>query len=287
MSTRPVYQPYSDGKPVPFRWRLGLRPLDLADWLQVTEHYDHETQLKHFYSDTQPATTLRFLDGIEDEGREVLTAIVAHLRELDPLRFGHLTDDPGDRHPLDAAGRLVQEDLVLLVERAGGNGTHLVCGGGSVCFPNRWDLNSKVGQTLAEVHAPVAQLNAQLEQPIDKFLDRLEPDKSFWRLGYSLIETEELYQATDGTAPPGRADVPPEQWWLRVERETLRRFPETRCILFTIHSYLTCLADLAGTDDGLQLAAAIEAMPDDVLDYKSIRDIIPEAVAYLRGPVSV
>lgn len=279
MSTRPAYQPYLDGKPVPFRWRLGLRPLEMAEWLQVTEHYDHETELKRFYSDTQSGTTLRFLDGIEPEGREVLRAIVAHLQAHDPERFADLADDPGDRHPLDAAGRLVQEDLVLLVERPEG----LVCGGGSVCFPNRWDLNSKVGRTMAQVHAPVAQLNQQLEQPIDRFMDRLEPDKSFWRLGYSLIETDELYQATDGTARPERGDVPPDGWWLRVERETLRRFPETRCILFTIHSYLTRLSDLAGTDDGLQLAAAIEAMPDDVLDYKSIRYIIPDAVAYLRG----
>ncbi|HWL43090.1 MAG TPA: DUF3445 domain-containing protein [Ilumatobacter sp.] len=277
-SDRPAYQPYLDGKPAPFRWRLGLRPLDLADWLQVTEHYDHEVALKHRYSDEFPDTTLRFLDGVEAEAQEVLDAIVDRLRAHDPERFGHLTDDPGGRHPLDAAGRLVQEDLVLLVERDDG----LVCGGGSVCFPNRWDLNSKVGQTMAEVHAPVAQLNEQLESPIDKFMDRLEPDRSFWRLGYSLIETDELYQATDGTAAPERSDVPPEHWWLRVERETLRRFPATRCILFTIHSYLTRLSDLAGTDDGAQLATAIEAMPDDVLDYKSIRPIIPQAVAYLR-----
>lgn len=276
---RPIYQPYLDGKPVPFRWRLGLRPLDLADWLQVTDHYDHEVALKHRYSDEFPDTTLRFLDGIEPEGHEVLEAIVAHLRAHDPTRFGHLTADPAGRHPLDVAGRLVQEDLVLLVEREQG----LVCGGGSVCFPNRWDLNSKVGATMAEVHAPVAQLNAQLESPIDRFMERLEPDKSFWRLGYSLIDTDELYQATDGTAAPSSGDVPPAGWWLRVERETLRRFPRTRCILFTIHSYLTRLSDLAGTDDGRQLATAIEAMPDDVLDYKSIGSIIPDAAAYLRA----
>ena len=280
---RPAYQPYLDAKPVPFRWRLGLRPLDPADWLQVTEHYDHEVALKQRYSDTQAGTTLQFLDGIEPEGQEVMEAIVDHLRAHDPERFGHLRADPDGRHPLDAAGRLVQEDLVLLVERAAGDGTRLVCGGGSVCFPNRWDLSSKVGKSMAEVHAPVAQLNDQLASPIDRFMERLEPDKSFWRLGYSLIDSDDLYQATDGTAAPGRGDVAPEDWWLRVERETLRRFPDTRCVLFTIHTYLTRLSDLAGTDDGAQLAAAIEAMPDDVLDYKSIRHIIPDAVAYLCG----
>lgn len=275
---RPVYQPYLDGRPVPFRWRLGLRALDPDDWLQVTEHYDHEVALKARYSDEFPDTTLRFLPGTETEGQEVLTAVAAHLRARDPRRFADVTDDPGARHPLDAAGRLVQEDLILLVERGGA----MVCGGGSVCFPNRWDLASKLGRTMAEVHAPVAQLNAQLESPIDRFMERLEPDKSFWRLGYSLIDTDELYQATDGTAAPRGIAVEPAEWWLRVERETLRRMPGTRCILFTIHSYLSRLSDLAGTDDGHRLAEAIEAMPADVQAYKSIAAIVPEAAAYLR-----
>jgi hypothetical protein len=279
----PTYQPYLDAKPVPFRWRLGLRPLDLAEWLQVTEHYDDEIALKQHYSDTHPATVLRWIPGVEAESQEVLDAIVAHMRVLDPARFGHYSNDPAGRHPLDAAGRLVQEDLVLLVERPTDQGVELVCGGGSVCFPNRWDLTSKVGRTMADVHAPVAQLNDQLAGPIDRTLERLEPDKSFWRLGYGLVESADLYQAVDGTAPPWRGDVPPDGWYLRVERETLRRLPDTRCILFTIHTYLTELPALAATDDGRRLAAALEAMPDDVLRYKTIGAATPAVVAYLRG----
>ena len=276
--TPPPYQPYLDAAPSPFRWRLGLRPLDLADWLQVTDRYDHEIALKQRYADDHPDTTLQFLDGTEREGQEVLDAVVAHLRVRDAQRFAQLSSDAAGRHPLDGAGRMVQEDLVLLVERAG----RLVCGGGSVCFPNRWDLASKLGRTMAEIHEPVAQLNTQLEAPIERVLERLQPDKSYWRLGYGLLDSDELFQ------PPGRsgADRPPvspDQWWLRVERETLRRFPATRCILFTIHTYLTRLSDLARTEPGAQLAAAIEAMPDDVLEYKAIRSVLPDAVAYLRG----
>ncbi len=274
--TPPPYQPYLDAAPTPFRWRLGLRPLDLADWLQVTDRYDHEVALKQRYADEHPEVTLQFLAGTEPEGQEVLDAVVAHLHARDPERFAGVTADPGGRHPLDAAGRLLQEDLVLLVERDG----RLVCGGGSVCFPNRWDLPSKLGRTMAEIHAPVAQLNEQLEAPIERVMERLQPDKSYWRLGYGLIDSDELFQ------PAGRSDpgppVGPEHWWLRVERETLRRFPATRCVLFTIHTYLTRLADVAGTEHGAQLAAAIESMPADVLEYKAIRAVLPDAVAYLR-----
>ena len=85
---------------------------------------------------------------------------------------------------------------MLLVERDG----RLVFGGGSVCFPNRWDLRSKLGLSMAGVHAPVAQLNEQLEAPIDSFFDRLTPQRSFWRLGWGILDTPDWYTPLDGTA---------------------------------------------------------------------------------------
>lgn len=268
----PRYEPYLDVPPAPFRWRLGLRPLDVDDWLQVDQYYDHEIEEKHRVLDEHPGTVFRVLDGVEAESREALDAIVAHLRVLDSGRFGTLEPDP-DLHPLDAAGRIVQEDLVLMVERDDG----LVCGGGSVCFPNRWDLGSKIGLPMAAIHAPVAQLNETLADPIDRFLERLDVGRGYWRLGWGIVDTHELYQPVDGTEAPRPRSSAPEAHHLRVERETLRRFPETRCILFTIRTYITPLIALAGRADAATLAAAINAMPPDVADYKEL----DEAGSYL------
>ena len=124
-------------------------------------------------------------------------------------------------HPLDAAARLVPEDLVLLVERDG----RLVFGGGSVCFPNRWDLRSKLGLSMAGVHAPVDRLNDQLEAPIDGFFDRLTPERSFWRLGWGVLDTADWYTPVDGTASPRPVAPAPDQHYLRVERETHASLP--------------------------------------------------------------
>ena len=165
-----------------------------------------------------PGTVLSFVQGIQEEASEVLRALMHHLTNRWPHWFtatgGTLTNHrTGEtfvdrrpaatrrrrrRHPLDTAGRLVQEDLVLLVERAEG----LVVGGGSVCFPNRWDLGSKLGLRLVDVHAPVSRLNDQLGGSVETFFERLRPDRSFWRLGWSVLDTGELYQPIDGTAPP-------------------------------------------------------------------------------------
>jgi hypothetical protein len=203
---------------------------------------------------------------VVDESHEVADALVAHLRHRWPDRCGDAVLDQ-TLHPLDAAARLVPEDLVLLVERDG----ELVFGGGSVCFPNRWDLRSKLGLTMAGVHAPVDRLNDQLEAPIDGFFDRLTPERSFWRLGWGVLDTADWYTPIDGTASPRPVEPDPDQYYLRVERETLRRFPGTGCILFTIRTYVTpILASCATPAEATRLAAALDSLPADVRDYKDL-----------------
>ena len=263
-----------------FRWRLGLRPLDLDDWLELGPDADgpggwiaEKPGLLAAHRDT----VFRVLDGIEAECAEVATAIVDHLRR-DPRRErrerGEIRLDPG-LHPLDAAARLVPEDLVVMVERGG----RLVFGGGSVCFPNRWDLAAKLGLPLADVHRPVARLNDQLEAAVDRAVDRLTPERSFWRLGWGILDTADGYTPVDGTGAarpvePGIADL-----HVRVERETLRRFPDTGVVLFTIRTYVSPLtAVLADPEDRAAITRIVEAMPHDVRAYK---DLVAPVLALL------
>lgn len=272
MGSAPRFQPYLDVPPAPFRWRLGLRPLDLADWFVVDEHHQVELDRKQQILRDHHATAFQVLDGVEPEATEVLDAVLDHLG---------LTEDAIDPalHPLDAAGRLVQEDLVLLVER----GDRLVCGGGSVCFPNRWDLASKIGRTMAEIHAPVAGLNDQLEGPVDGFLARLRPERPFWRLGWGILDTDDLYQPVDGTATPRPTDAGPADHHLRVERETLRRFPNTNCVLFTIRTFVCPIDAVQDPSDRSHLADAVEALPHDVAAYKQLDHVGASIAAWLRG----
>jgi hypothetical protein len=277
------YLPFMDG-PAPtdasaFRWRLGVRPLDLHDWIELGPDADDAIAAKSALTAEHPDTVFAVLDDVEPESIEVATALVEHLRHRWPERYGDVVLDPS-LHPLDAAARLVPEDLVLLVERDG----RLVFGGGSVCFPNRWDLRSKLGLSMAGVHAPVAQLNEQLEAPIDSFFDRLTPQRSFWRLGWGILDTPERYTPLDGTAAPRPADPAPDQFFLRVERETLRRFPTTNCVLFTIRTYVAPI--LAAADDrdvARRLADSLAALPDDVRGYKDLRATADALASVLRG----
>jgi dimethylamine monooxygenase subunit A len=276
MTSAPPYRPYVGGS---FRWRLGLRPLDLADWIEFGDDADIQLAEKERVCAEHHDTTFAVIDGIESEAAEVFDALVGHLRQWCPDRAAAVGSLPAGLHPLDAAGRLVQEDLALLVERDG----QLVFGGGSICFPNRWDLRSKLGRSMAEVHAPVARLNDQLAEPIDRFFERLTPERSFWRLGWGVIDTDALYQPLDGTADPRPHAPAPHELHLRVERETLRRFATTHCVLFTIRTHLTPITAVrADAGEARRLADAIEAFPHDVAGYKQLDDIGPAVVRWLR-----
>lgn len=252
-----------------FRWRLGTRPLDLEHWVEMgpdAHGPDGWIAHKQRILEDHHSTAFAALDGIEPEATEVADALLAHVRGRWPERFGDIELDAGV-HPLEAASRLVPEDLALMVERDG----RLVFGGGAVCFPNRWDLPSKIGQPLADVHRPVARLNDQLQHGIDRFLEQLASDRPVWRLGWGVIDVADGYTPLDGTGPERPTDPGIDDLFVRVERETLRRFDRTRCVLFTIRTYIApigaVLADAASSTD---MAALISALPSDVREYKDL-----------------
>ena len=267
------HEPYRDGTRDDFRWRLGVRPLDPADWFVRGPDAEGWIAEKAHILDEHHDTAFAAIPGIEDEAGEVAEAIVAHLcRRGDPVEL-----DPSP-HPLEAASRLVAEDLVLMVEREG----RLVFGGGSVCFPNRWDLRSKLGRTMREVHEPVALLNDQLGDPVDGFLGRLRPEQSYWRLGWGIIDVPDGYTPTDGSGPVRPERPAPDDLYVRVERETLRRFPRTRALLFTIRTFVAPLPVVAADEEARRrLAVMIESMPDPVRAYKDLTTLGGDVVEFL------
>lgn len=276
---RPPYEPWRETSGV-FRWRLGVRPLDIADWIEIDDHHADEIAAKARIMAVNTSTAFVALDDAGPECAEVADALATHLRTRFPDRFAGLELD-GTLHPLDAIARHVQEDLVVMAERNG----RMVFVAGSVCFPNRWDLRSKLGRTMAEVHEPVALLNDQLEGVIDDVLRRLTPERPLWRLGWGVIDTDDLYQPLDGTAAPRPVDAPPAAHHLRIERETLTRHPNTGCILFTIRTHQMPLPEVKLVDaaSAAALADAIASMPDPIGDYKQLRHTGPAIAAWLRA----
>jgi len=246
---------------------MGTRGLSPETWLLPDDDRHRDLSWKADLLAAHPADAFAALDSppVRAASQEVLDLVVA------------ATDAPSDttRHPLDAAGRLVQEDLCLLVERDGG--PHLDAG--SLCFPSYWRLRDKLGRPLAAVHEPVAHYAEELAERVDRFLARLRPDRPVWRRNWS-VHDDPSYWLPDPTLP--RAVDPPSGLWLRTERQTLRRLSTPGTILFTIRTQQVPLAVLADRPDvAHRMAAAIAAWSPELAAYKGTHGALA-ALDWLR-----
>jgi dimethylamine monooxygenase subunit A len=166
-------------------------------------------------------------------------------------------------HPLEIAGRGVQEDLCVIVLRDGGPHLDAAC----LCFPSYWRLADKLGRPLADVHAPVPAYASDLASKVDSFLTRLAPGRMVWRRNWSIHDDPAYFLPVSG-AP--RADLRvPDDLFLRSERQVLRALDTPNTVLFTIRTQQVPLA-LVDTrpDVARRLAGIIDAWSDDMREYK-------------------
>jgi hypothetical protein len=156
-----------------------------------------------------------------------------------------LEPEPEPDHPLARAGARVQEDLCLMVHDGGSWRLE----GAVLCFPSLWLLSEKLGRPTVEVHAPVPYYAEALSQKVDTLFDRFPSGRMVWRRNVSVWPALLLWAPCHalhpslqaGAPPPG--EVPP--LWIRSERQTLRRLPDTGAILFTIRVQTVAISVLA------------------------------------------
>jgi hypothetical protein len=262
---------------------MGLRPLPAADWIEVDGHYEADLARKRALLREHRDQVLAVVDdpdgAVRAASQELLDRLVLHLGEH------HRTLAPAvpvDLHPIDAAGRLTQEDWCVHLPDEQGR-WRLVAA--SVCFPTRWDLRTKIGRTLRQIHAPVPLYEEQLADPMDAYFGRMRPEQAVWRLNWNLLDDATLHQPfhRHPTAPPPQDRVG-ELLWMRVERQTLLRLPATGAIVFGIRIHLDPLASLAGDPDGMaRLSSALEQLPAEVLEDKALTEIAPAVQEWLAG----
>jgi dimethylamine monooxygenase subunit A len=270
----PAFNTPYDGSSKPFT--IGLKPLDLAEWIEVDDqHTDYIAEKLRLYRE-MPEKVLVAEAGTDNAQQEVYDLLVAHLQKYHPtLRHPREGGDPASG-TLARAALLVQEDLVLM--RKSPEGWRLVAA--SLCFPSAWNLLEKFKKPLHHIHAPVPEFgqgtrNASL---IERMFDNLDPARIVIRWNWSLHDDMKLYHPHSNSGPGrrfGEGDLR-GQVILRLERQTLRKLPKSGDILFTIRIQVDPLEVLEKHQDGPKLAQAIDAqlqaMDSAQLDYKGLTD---------------
>lgn len=155
------------------------------------------------------------------------------------------------------------EDMCLLTLSPGGDQYRLI--GAAVAWPSDWHPRDKLGLPLRALHAPIAGYEEQLASGVDRFMETLRPGMIYGRCNWFIAATGERRWLEHRPPHEAFAHVTSENagetLFVRSERQTLRRLPETGAILFTIGIYVEPLGNLS-PDNIAMLAKATQTLVD-------------------------
>lgn len=273
---------------------MGLRSIDESDWIIDRPDWDEHLTEKREVMREHHDETFAALPESSQGSAELLETLIVHaerflshrleiVRAADGAAIAAIDRGSGDRiefaelHPLDAAARMVPDDLTIQVRDE--YEWRLV--GASVAFPSRWVLAEKVGLGLDAVHDPVPGYEQALRPAMTGTFDKLRVDRIVERVNWTIPDDPTLFQPV----PPGRRRQAPQisegadlvdGLYLRIERQTVRLLPRSRAAVFTIATFVDPLAAFADDREALQaIVGTLPTVPAANLTYKGIAAAAP------------
>ena len=229
---------------------MALRLISATDWLAASPHYAQRMAAKHRVAEERPGIVFQAMAGSEASQEEAWELLRNHVCQRDGFALDAATDGVacpdgrivyrGAQAPLESAARLVEEDLCLMEPR---DGAYRLAAA-SVSSPSYWRLSDKLGKELLDIHTPVTGLKERIGHRMRHFFQNLEVGRIYQRGNWFIHASCELFRTPEDLAPAGALELPVEELTLRCERQTLRRLPTSRAVLFTIRVYVNPLADL-------------------------------------------
>ena len=184
---------------------------------------------------------------------------------------------------LPEAAMAHHEDMCLLTRRDGEDQYRLV--GAAVAWPSDWTPNDKIGLPLRALHAPIQGYEEQLATGVDHFMAKLKPGPIYGRANWFIAATnakrwvaERPEQAFAHVMPENAG----ETLFVRSERQTLRKLPQTGAILFTIGIYVAPLGELSH-DNQQRLATAVASLIDGEGDRRGAGAYADALIGYARS----
>ena len=257
------------------KFTLGLRTRTEAEWLPFDDAFgdasrrqDQMTE-RNWLFDNFHNETFAALGGSEEAGAEVRDMVIAHLAE----HHGGTPEVPAaDMHPLEAAARMVPEDLLLLKPRPRkGDETLLdwTLLAAALAFPAHWVLAEKMGRPLAGIHKPVPHYGERLETPMDRFFTNMKVGPISHRWNWSVMTSHKLFTPHRSRRTPLKPDAGIDEIFIRMESQTLRKLPRTGMILFTIRTYAEPLTRWAAMPGAVaSLLEMLDGMTPEMRKYK-------------------
>ena len=256
-----------------FRHRLGTFPVEIANWLLRDAEFDLTVQLKKKLLATRRSEVVGLQPGGDDVAQEAAQLVSQWAGvELSSTGINALVE----------ASLLVADDLAVLQPVKSQDGSEqLLLNAAVVCCPSRWMLSEKMGHNMLAIHEPVAKYADHVGAAVDTYFQRLTVEKPVWRSNWIIQDHPALFQPQ---IPSGPLVKTPDELWIRMERQTLRRLPKTGGILFTIRGYQQPLPEYLSRSKQIaqDTRTLVERLPDDVAQYKSVLKYRPAIMTWIN-----
>jgi dimethylamine monooxygenase subunit A len=247
--------PFYDGPP---RFDVGLKPIALANWLLPDDQADWLLPKNHLINTQRNAVFVArpaSLPAQQEVAQAISNAVGKDLVLGEP--------------PLLAASRLVSDDLVIM-ERVEGAWTNTAC---CLCNPTFFSAHDAFMKSLTLLHAPVPGGDSGLAARIGRVFSNLAPDIVLERHNWTVQWSDTRYSPNGAPLREAATSAPlsqaADQLFVRSERQTIRAFPDSGALLFTIRIRLSHLAQLLATPAHAEaFAKAWQDAPAAVRDYK-------------------
>ena len=199
----------------------GVQRVAIEDWLARSDTYEAQISYRR--------KLIKSKRDVVFQATERSTDACIELRDMICGEGGFSVSE--NEHPLLETAGHVQEDLCILQKQGD---RHLLTAA-VMCFPSSWDVRQKIGRSIASIHIPVPEFS-EVSEIVERMLSAIRVEQPLGRANFLIYTDPELHQPRgEGVDKPIDPKAPR---FIRVERQTFRRLPETLAVVFAIHNYI-------------------------------------------------
>ncbi|KAF9481762.1 hypothetical protein BDN70DRAFT_854514 [Pholiota conissans] len=272
----------------PFRWpyhqTMGVMNMDPDYFIELESTYKSRVAQRLSIHRTQQTKVLNATPGAELACTELMEIVIQFLcvRYPNLFTFDHRTGafyngilqrefDTRTMHPLRVLIENVPEDFLIMLYNEKTGFYHLRAGVAISAIG--WNLGEKLDKSMPEIHVPVPDYKAKIENSVNRFFNKLTADKPIQRGSWGFEVGEQLFLQTDSPHWAERLNqnpsLTPADIYLRVDWQTLRRLPRSKAIVFNFKALFTPLTQLR-TEPRIPrlLAMILRHSQENIMKYK-------------------
>ncbi|CAG8950478.1 hypothetical protein HYFRA_00006974 [Hymenoscyphus fraxineus] len=313
----PDPRPYKDFDPVralarpyrPFRWAyhqtMSLTKMEPDWWLEIDNTYTSVIKKRQQLFRDHGNKVLDFLPGSELVCKELMEMCLRFYCARYPSYFSLSADkttfhnallktktDIKSMHPLHVLLNNVPEDFAIVL-RNETDGMYYMRAG-VICSSLGWNVSTKIGLQLREIHAPIPDYKEKMQFSMDRYFSKMPTNAPIQRGSWGLEVGTPLFM------PPGdphetlresqSQDLKIEECNLRVDWQTLRRLPLSGGVVFNFTALFTPVQEFR--DEPYIPALVLKILKQgkkSLMEYKNTwhveHVVIPELEKYAKEQV--